>query len=167
MLLKTKKYLSESEIKKTNKNLNKLRKSMRFKKFHGNIDSVDYDDLDNHDYKYDFADDDEYRKIGSIRTLFKEFDRDYYKPIRTDGGFAGRNNNFIEYTSKGDRYENLSPKKYLNVIRSYLRDLINEHRPVVKLNNNNNTNNNTTINNNTTTTTTTTNTTANNNNRAE
>ena len=92
MLLKTKKYLSESEIKKTNKNLNKLRKSMRFKKFHGNIDSVDYDDLDNHDYKYDFADDDEHRKIGSIRTLFKEFDRDYYKPIRTDGGFAGRNN---------------------------------------------------------------------------
>ena len=92
MLLKTKKYLSESEIKKTNKNLNKLRKSMRFKKFHGNIDSVDYDDLDNYDYNYGFADDDEYRKTGSIRTLFKEFDGDYYKPIRTDGGFAGRNN---------------------------------------------------------------------------
>ena len=49
-------------------------------------------------------------KIGSIRTLFKEFDRDYYKPIRTDGGFSGRNNNYIEYTSKGDRYENLLPK---------------------------------------------------------
>ena len=48
MLLKTKKYLSESEIKKTNKNFNKLRKSMRFKKFHGTIDSVDYDDLDNY-----------------------------------------------------------------------------------------------------------------------
>ena len=26
----------------------------------------------------DFADDDEYRKTGSIRTLFKELDRDYY-----------------------------------------------------------------------------------------
>ena len=49
-------------------------------------------------------------KIGSIRILFKEFDRDYYKPIRTDGGFSGRNNNYIEYTSKGDRYENLLPK---------------------------------------------------------
>ena len=40
--------------------------------------------------------------------------------------------------SKGDRYENLSPKEYLNVIRPYLRDLINEHKPTVELNNNNN-----------------------------
>ena len=72
---------------------------MRFKKFHGGIDTVDYDDLDNYDDNYDFADDDEYRKIGSIRRLFKGFDRDYYKPIRTDCGFAGRNNNYIEYTS--------------------------------------------------------------------
>ena len=69
---KNKKYLSESEIKKTNKNLTKLKKSLRFKKFRGNIDSVNYEDLDNYDYNYDFADDDEYRKIGSIRTLFKE-----------------------------------------------------------------------------------------------
>ena len=84
-----KKYLSKSEIKKTNKRFNKLKKSLRFKKFRG-IDSVDYEDLDSHDYNYDFADDDEYRKIGSIRTLFKEFDRDYYKPIRTDDGFAGK-----------------------------------------------------------------------------
>ena len=38
---KNKKYLSESEIKKTNKNLTKLKKSLRFKKFRGNIDSVD------------------------------------------------------------------------------------------------------------------------------
>ena len=43
---------------------------MRFKRFHGNIDSVNYEDLDNYDYNYDFAaaaaadddddDDDEY-----------------------------------------------------------------------------------------------------------
>ena len=26
------------------------------------------------------ADDDEYRKIGSVRRLFEEFNRDYYKP---------------------------------------------------------------------------------------
>ena len=87
-----------------------IKKSLRFKKFRGNIDSVDYDDLDNYDDNYDFADDDKYRKIGSIRTLFKEFDRDHYKPIRTDGGFDGRRNNYIEYKSKGDRYEHLSPK---------------------------------------------------------
>ena len=59
----------------------------------------------NNNNNYDFADDDEYRKIRNTRTLVKDFDRDYYKPIRTDSGFAGRNNNYIEYTSKRDRYE--------------------------------------------------------------
>ena len=140
--IKNYRHFSVSEIEEARENLNELKKSFRFKKFHGGIDNVDYDDLDNYDNNYDFADDDEYRKIGSIRTLFKEFDRDYYKPIRTDGGFAGRNNNYIEYTSKGDRYENLSPKEYLNVIRPYLRDLINEHKPTVELNNNNSNNSN-------------------------
>ena len=77
-------HFSTSEIKEAGKNLTKLK---------------DYDDPDNYGYNYDFADDDEYRKIGSIRRLFKGFDRDYYKPIRTDCGFAGRNNNCIEYTS--------------------------------------------------------------------
>ena len=71
------------------KNFNELEKSLMFKKFHGDIDSVDYEDLDNnYDNNYDFADDDEDRKIGSIRTLLKEFDRDYYKLMRTDGGFS-------------------------------------------------------------------------------
>ena len=112
-------------------NLNKLKKSLRFKTFHGVIHSVDDDDLDN----YDFANNDEYRKIGSIRTLFKEFDRDYYKPIRTDDGFAGRRNNYIEYKSKGDRYENLSPEEYLKMIRPYLRDLINDHKATTESSN--------------------------------
>ena len=44
-------------------------KSLWLKKFNGDIDSVDYDDLGNYDDE-DFADDDEYRKIGSIRGLF-------------------------------------------------------------------------------------------------
>ena len=80
--------------------------------------------------------------------MFKELDSDYYKLIRTDGGFAGRNNNYIEYTSKGYRYENLLPKEYLNVIRPYVRGLINEHKPTVELNDNNNNNNSSNNNNN-------------------
>ena len=101
MLLNTKNIFLNQKWTKTNKNLIKLKKNLRFKKFHGNIDSIDYEDLVNFDYNYDFADDDEFRKIGSIRTLFNEFDSDYYKPIRTDSGFAGRNNNYIKYMSKG------------------------------------------------------------------
>ena len=71
----------------------------------------------------------------------QRFDRDYYKPIRTDDGFSGRNNNHVEYTSKGDRYESLSPEEYLNMIRPYLRDLINDHKPLEELNNADNNNN--------------------------
>ena len=68
---------------------------MRFRKFHGGIDTIDYDDLDNYEYNYDDGgdddddDDDEYKKVGSIRRLFKGFYRDYYKPIRSDSGFDG------------------------------------------------------------------------------
>ena len=124
-IAKNYKYLSKSEIRKINKNFNKLKKSLRFKKFRGNIDSVEYEDLNNYNDNCDFADDDECKKIGSIRTLFKEIDRDYHKSIRTDDGFAGRKNNYIKYKSIGDRYENLSPKEYLNIIRPYLRDLTN------------------------------------------
>ena len=98
--IKNYRYLSESEIEDVRKNFNELESSLIFKKFHGDIDSVDYADLDNYDENYDFADDDEYRKIGSIRKLFKEFDRDYYKPIRTDDGFAGIDNNYIDMLVK-------------------------------------------------------------------
>ena len=138
---KNKKYLFESELKKTIKNLNELEK-LKFKKFCGNIDSAEYEDLDNYDYNYDFANDDEYRKIGSFRTLFKGLDSDYDKPTVIDRGFAREDNNYIEYTSKGDRYENVSPKEYLNVIRPYLRGLIDEHKPAAELNKNKNNNNN-------------------------
>ena len=42
----------------------------------------------------------------------------------------------------------MSPKEYLNVIRPYLTNLINDHKPIMEVNNNNN---NTRINTNTTT----------------
>ena len=44
----SKKYkdLSKSKLQKTNKNLKKLKKSLRFKKFQVNIDCVDFEDLD-------------------------------------------------------------------------------------------------------------------------
>ena len=69
--IKNWRHLSESEIEEIRKKFNELEKSLIFNKFHGNIDSVDYDDLDNYDYNYDFADNDEYRKIGSIRHYLK------------------------------------------------------------------------------------------------
>ena len=52
-------------------------------------------------------------------------DEDYYKRIITKGAF---NNNYVQYESKRDKGKNLSIKKYLNMIRPYLSDLINDHK---------------------------------------
>ena len=88
------------------------------------------------------ADDDKYRKIGSVRRLFEESNRDYYKPKVIDRGFAGGVNSYIKYISQGDKDEKLSPREYLNMVRPDLRDLINRHKPIERLDNNNNNNNN-------------------------
>ena len=87
------------------------------------------------------ADDDKYRKIGSDRRLFEEYNRDYCKPKVIDRGFAGEVNYYIKYVSEGDKDERLSPGEYLNMIRADLRDLINRHKLIEGLNNDNNNNN--------------------------
>ena len=77
--IKNYRCLSESEIKKARKRLTKLKKSLRFKKFHGNVVSAYYADPDSYDDCYFADDDNEYRKSGSIKRLFEGFDGDYYK----------------------------------------------------------------------------------------
>ena len=96
-----KKYLSTQKIQKIEKNLSKLNK------YH------DYDDI-------------EYRRIRDIKNLFGlSIKKDYYKPIKTNDAF---NNDYIEYESKGDKNKTLSVKEYLNMIRPYLRDIINDNK---------------------------------------
>ena len=46
--------------------------------------------------------------------------------IRTNSSF---NDNYIEYERKGDKNKTLSIKRYLNMIKPYLRDIINDHKP--------------------------------------
>ena len=57
--------------------------------------------------------------------LREEIKRNYYKPIRTKGAF---NDDCVEYESKGDQDENLSPEDYLDIIKPFLRDMINNHK---------------------------------------
>ena len=52
-------------------------------------------------------------------------DEDYYKAIRINSSL---DNNYIECESKGDKNKTLSIKEYLNMIRPYLRDIINDHK---------------------------------------
>ena len=52
-------------------------------------------------------------------------DEDYYKPIITNGAF---NNSYIQYESKGNKDTILTPSEYLDMIRPYLSDIINNHK---------------------------------------
>ena len=52
-------------------------------------------------------------------------DEDCYKPIITKGAF---NNNYIQYESKGDKGKSLSIKKYFNMIKPSLSNIINDHK---------------------------------------
>ena len=105
--IKNKKNLSAPEIKKTEKNLVELEKSLYNLK------------------KYRHYDDIKYYGIRDIGNLLVEADEDYYKPIKTKSAFNG---NYIEYESKGDKDKNLSPEEYLDMVRPCLSDMINNHK---------------------------------------
>ena len=68
----------------------------------------------------------QYNITSDIRYLFNEISKkDYYKPIEIKSVFEG---NYIEYESRGDNDDNLLLEKYLNIIRPYLRDMIDNHK---------------------------------------
>ena len=96
--IKNYRHLSELEIEEIRKKFNKLEKSLNFKKPRNNINTIHYEELNVED-----ADDDKYRKIGSVKRLFEESNRDYYKPKVIDRGFAGEVDNYIKYISEGDK----------------------------------------------------------------
>ena len=99
---------SESKIKEIERNLTELEENLSKTKKH-----YDYGDI-------------EYRGIRNVRDLFNlSIDEDYYKPIIVRGAFNG---NDIQYKSKRDKGKNLSIKKYLNMIKPYLSDIINDHK---------------------------------------
>ena len=106
--IENEKNLSESKIKEIEKNFTELEKNLsKTKKYY------DYDDI-------------EYRGIKDVRDLFDfSTGEEYYKPIIAKNTFNG---SYIQYKSRGDKGKNLSIKKYLNMIKSYLSDIINNHK---------------------------------------
>ena len=52
-------------------------------------------------------------------------DEDCYKPIITNRAFEG---NYIQYESKGNKEKILTISEYLDMIRPYLRDIVNDHK---------------------------------------
>ena len=78
--VKNYRHLSELVIKEIRKKFNKFEKSLNFKKPRNNISSIHCEHLDkDKDSDGEDADNDKYRKTGSVRRLFKKSNRDYYK----------------------------------------------------------------------------------------
>ena len=53
--------------------------------------------------------------------------------MKTIDSLDNKRNSYIEYKSRGDKDENLSPKEYLDLIRPYLGDVINDHKTPMKV----------------------------------
>ena len=63
------------------------------------------------------------RILRDIKNLFEHGEeKDCYKPVRESNFWS---NNYIEYKSKGNRNKTVSIEEYLNKIRLYLKDIIN------------------------------------------
>ena len=79
-------------------------------------------------YRYQDRDDLDYHGIRYIENLFDaDNNDDYYKPILVKSSF---NESYKYYESRGDKDKKLSIEQYLDVIKPYLSDLINDHKAI-------------------------------------
>ena len=65
----------------------------------------------------------------NIKNLFEneKEEKDYYKPVRVNTFWS---NNYNEYKSNGDRNKAPSVEEYLDKIRPYLKDIINDLKKI-------------------------------------
>ena len=79
-------------------------------------------------YRYHDRDDLDYHGIRDIENSFDaDNNDDYYKPILVKSSF---NESYKYYKSRGDKDKKLSIEQYLDVIKPYLSDLINDHKAI-------------------------------------
>ena len=52
----------------------------------------------------------------------------YWRTLQTNKNQSAFDDNYTEYEIKGDKNKNLSHEEYLNIIKPYLSDMINNHK---------------------------------------
>ena len=62
------------------------------------------------------------RMLRDIRNVFQQEEQNYYKSVRVSNVWS---NNYIEYEINGHINKTLSVEEYLDKIRPYLKDIIN------------------------------------------
>ena len=91
---KSRHIFSKSEIKQIRKSSYDIKNPKTFSK--SKIKEIEKDLLEfekciSKPKKYHDYDDNEYRGISDVRSLFNQFDKDYYKPIKTSSSFDNKN----------------------------------------------------------------------------
>ena len=120
---------SKAKIKDIRRNLYEIRNkkhlfALRMKEIEKSLDELEKNLSKTKQY-YDH-DDIEYKGIKDIKDLHDfSIGGDYYKPIITKSSF---NNNYIQYESRGGKDKILTVNEYLDIIRPYLREMINDHK---------------------------------------
>ena len=77
-------------------------------------------------HRHHDRDDPYYFGIRDVEKLFGKVDgKYYYKPILVKSSFK---DNYKYYESRGEKSKNLFVEQYLDAIKPYLRDLINNHK---------------------------------------
>ena len=105
--IENKKNLSAEEKEKINDSLAELVNKLNKKEKYHDSSALDY------------------HGIRDIEYVFDNIDDDYYKPILVKGSF---NENYKYHESRGDKNKKLSIEQYLDKIKPYLSDLINENK---------------------------------------
>ena len=117
--LEQKDSLTKQEKQEKKRYTKKLQKAEEFfKKLKEDLNRLERYQYNDNEYL-------DYKGIRQIENLFDKIDEDYYKPIKTNGAF---NDNYMEYESRGDKDRNLSLEDYLNIIKPFLKDMINNHK---------------------------------------
>ena len=62
------------------------------------------------------------RILRDVKNLFEHKEENCYKLVRVNNFWS---NNYVEYKSNSETLETLSVKEYLNKIKPYLKDIIN------------------------------------------
>ena len=133
---KSRYMFSRSKVKQIRKNLHDIKNPKNFSK--SKIKEIEQNLIElekklSKQNKYFDYDDNEYKGIRDAENLFNQsIDEDYYKPTKTVNSFDNKNS-YIEYESHGDKNKNLSPEEYLDIIRPYLRNIINNHKTPMNL----------------------------------
>ena len=111
----------KSKRKEIKKSLMKPSKKKILKSKMKEIKEILFDPILDRDEKIE-----EIKKIihDSKNNFFKP-NEDNYKPVRIVNAFSS---NYIEYKSNGDKDKTLSIKDYLDEVKPYLSDIINDHK---------------------------------------